>query len=90
MIDIIVSALKSIIDLLLKREEHQTRRIDTKLKERQLAEKNSLIQRASLEDVEKYDPKIKELKERITTEVKVKINKFEVRRMILVIIIGLL
>jgi hypothetical protein len=57
MLDIIVTALKAIIDLLYRRDENNKNRLETKLREQELNEKNNLVQKASIEDVKKYDPK---------------------------------
>jgi hypothetical protein len=61
----IVVALKSIIDLLLKRDENKKVRVETKIREQELADRTTRIERATLEDVKKYDPNYKKLREKL-------------------------
>src|SRR5262249_10256006 len=68
MLDAIVGALKSIIDLLHKRDENRKIRVETKLREHELAEKTMYIEKPTLEDIKKYDPHYQELLERIESK----------------------
>jgi len=67
MLEAMVGALKAIIDLLLKRDENKKVRVETKLRERELSDKTSYIQKATLDDVKKYDPKFKAIERNISS-----------------------
>ena len=57
--------MRSIIDLLLKRDDNKKTRFEIELKRRELTEKNSLVYKPSFDDVKKYDPVARELERRL-------------------------
>ncbi|HST58220.1 MAG TPA: hypothetical protein VLK84_06030, partial [Longimicrobium sp.] len=61
MLGIIIEAFKSIIDLLHKKDENKKVRVETALAERELAQQESLLVRATNADIVKYDPTVKYL-----------------------------
>jgi hypothetical protein len=52
-----MGVLRDILDLLVIREESKKRRVETRLAEKELANKTSLIVPATDEDVKRFDPK---------------------------------
>lgn len=58
MLGTLINSLKSIIDLLHRKQESKKLEVDTRLAERELAEKESVIHKATIEDVKRYDARV--------------------------------
>lgn len=61
MLSAIVEGVKAIIDLLIKGRENKQRELEIKKLESEQKERENILERASLDDVKRYDPKTKKI-----------------------------